>query len=43
MAQCQVFGMLRLLIGQGKEKQTKKKWYATQIKRLAICMADLSI
>ena len=23
-----------------KEKQTKKKWYATQIKRLAICMAD---
>jgi hypothetical protein len=23
-----------------KEKQTQKKWYATQIKRLAICMAD---
>lgn len=23
-----------------KERQTKKKWYATQIKRLAICMAD---
>ena len=23
-----------------KEKQRKKKWYATQIKRLAICMAD---
>ena len=23
-----------------KEKQTKKKWYAMQIKRLAICMAD---
>ena len=23
-----------------KEKKTKKKWYATQIKRLAICMAD---
>ncbi len=22
------------------EKKTKKKWYATQIKRLAICMAD---
>ncbi len=25
---------------KNKEKQTKKKWYATQIKRLAICMAD---
>jgi hypothetical protein len=23
-----------------KERQTRKKWYATQIKRLAICMAD---
>ena len=23
-----------------KEKKNKKKWYATQIKRLAICMAD---
>ena len=23
-----------------KERQTLKKWYATQIKRLAICMAD---
>ena len=23
-----------------KERQTMKKWYATQIKRLAICMAD---
>ncbi|WPU66527.1 DEAD/DEAH box helicase family protein [Peredibacter starrii] len=23
-----------------KEKQTRKKWFATQIKRLAICMAD---
>jgi len=23
-----------------KEKRSKKKWYATQIKRLAICMAD---
>ncbi|WP_415064374.1 DEAD/DEAH box helicase family protein [Bdellovibrio sp.] len=23
-----------------KDRQTKKKWYATQIKRLAICMAD---
>ena len=23
-----------------KEKQNKKKWYATQVKRLAICMAD---
>ena len=23
-----------------KEKKSKKKWYATQIKRLAICMAD---
>ncbi len=23
-----------------KKKQSKKKWYATQIKRLAICMAD---
>ncbi len=23
-----------------KERQSKKKWYATQIKRLAICMAD---
>ena len=23
-----------------KEKQSRKKWYATQIKRLAICMAD---
>ena len=25
---------------QDKERQTRKKWYATQIKRLAICMAD---
>lgn len=25
---------------EDKEKKTKKKWYATQIKRLAICMAD---
>jgi len=25
---------------EDKEKRTKKKWYATQIKRLAICMAD---
>ena len=23
-----------------KERQSRKKWYATQIKRLAICMAD---
>lgn len=23
-----------------KDRQTRKKWYATQIKRLAICMAD---
>lgn len=23
-----------------KERQTRKRWYATQIKRLAICMAD---
>ncbi len=23
-----------------KERQTRKKWYATQIKRLAICMSD---
>lgn len=25
---------------EDKERKTKKKWYATQIKRLAICMAD---
>jgi len=25
---------------EDKERQTRKKWYATQIKRLAICMAD---
>ena len=25
---------------KNKEKKSKKKWYATQIKRLAICMAD---
>lgn len=25
---------------KNKERQTRKKWYATQIKRLAICMAD---
>ena len=25
---------------QDKKKQSRKKWYATQIKRLAICMAD---
>ena len=25
---------------ENKEKKSKKKWYATQIKRLAICMAD---
>lgn len=25
---------------QDKERQTRKKWHATQIKRLAICMAD---
>lgn len=25
---------------QDEERQTRKKWYATQIKRLAICMAD---
>ena len=25
---------------KNKEKQKQKKWYATQIKRLAICMAD---
>lgn len=25
---------------EDKERQSRKKWYATQIKRLAICMAD---
>jgi hypothetical protein len=25
---------------EDEERQTRKKWYATQIKRLAICMAD---
>ncbi len=28
------------LVEKDNEKKTKKKWYATQIKRLAICMAD---
>ena len=32
--------MISLEKDKDKERQTRKKWYATQIKRLAICMAD---